>query len=623
MVSSPKNPAEQAAAGFFTPQTQPKKEAEFEFFFTRSVEFRQETIYFIVVDRFLDGDSNNDQGPNPNLYDPSRQHWGKYWGGDLEGVVQKLDYLKDLGVTAIWLSPLFEQVEDMAESAAMHGYWTKDFKRINSRFIAKGQPNSLYQETVFDRLVAEMHKRGMKLILDIVCNHSSPDINGQKGKLYDDGQLIADYYDDSNNWYYHNPTISDWNDEHQVLCYEMMGLATFNENNPDYRNYIKTAIKQWLDKGVDALRIDTIKHMPIWFWQEFLTDLKTHKPDLFTFGEWGFGHPNDGRSPQFANNTGMSIVDFGLCFAIREAIAQNQEGGFHRIQAIFECDHYYNSATELITFFDNHDMSRFLSLNGNGNKLRLAVALILTCRGIPCLYYGTEQYLHNDTNGGNDPYNRPMMSDWNTDNDLYKTIGKLSRLRRKNPAISLGSQEQKYLSDDVYVYVRLYRDSRCLVVLNKGGHTTINIDNTELPDGNYNCVVTDRSLSVSGGRISDVYLSPDEVIVLSYQGEIVTGKIVVRVQLNGVQTDLGETVVVIGDCPELGNWEIDKGYPLEYINQNTWFGEIPFNESAGKAIAYKYAIASSSGSATREDIISRRWILASTGTVKWRNKWAG
>lgn len=624
MVSSPKTPAEQAATGFFAATTEPEKEAtEFEFFFTRSVEFRQETIYFIVVDRFLDGDSNNDQGPNPNLYDPSQQHWGKYWGGDLEGVVQKLDYLKDLGVTAIWLSPLFEQVEDMAESAAMHGYWTKDFKRINSRFIAKGQPNSIYQETVFDRLVSEMHKRGMKLILDIVCNHSNPDINGQKGKLYDDGQLIADYYNDSNNWYYHNPTINDWNDEHQVLCYEMMGLATFNENNPDYRNYIKTAIKQWLDKGVDALRIDTIKHMPVWFWQEFLTDLKTHKPDLFTFGEWGFGHPNDGRSPQFVNDTGMSIVDFGLCFAIREAIAQNQDGGFNRIQAIFECDHYYNSATELITFFDNHDMSRFLSLNGNGNKLRLATALILTCRGIPCLYYGTEQYLHNDTNGGNDPYNRPMMSEWNTDNDLYRTIGKLSQLRRKNPAISLGSQQQKYLSDDIYVYVRRYRDSRCLVMLNKGGDTTINIDNTELPDGNYNCVVTDRSFSVTGGRISDVHLSPDEVIVLSYQGEFVTGKMVVRVQLNGVQTNLGERVVVTGDCPELDNWEIDKGYPLEYINQNTWFGEIPFNESAGKAIAYKYAITRLSGPATRENITSRRWILASNGTVKWRDKWAG
>ena len=318
----------------------------------------------------------------------------------------------------------------------------------------------------------------------------------------------------------------------------------------------------------------------------------------------------------------MSIVDFGLCNAIREAIAQNQPGGFHRIQAIFDCDHFYNSATELITFVDNHDMPRFLSLNGNGNKLKLAVALILTCRGIPCLYYGTEQYLHNDTNGGNDPYNRPMMTDWDTNSDLYKMLGKLSELRRNNPAICAGSQQQKYLSDDIYVFLRRYRDCRCLVIMNKGGTTTIEIDNTELPDATYTCPITERSISVVGGRISGLTLSTDEVVVLSHQGEIVEGKIVVRVQLNDVQTQLGETVVVTGDCPELGNWDIDKACPLEYINQNTWFGEIPFNESAGKAVAYKYAIIRPSMLPVRENLPCRRWILADTGTVKWRNKWA-
>ncbi|MGK7944336.1 MAG: alpha-amylase family glycosyl hydrolase [Microcystaceae cyanobacterium] len=620
MISVPNSSAQRAAAGFHTPSNESEKQAEFDFFFTRSIEFRQETIYFIVVDRFQDGDTNNDEGPNPHLYDPSRQHWGKYWGGDLQGVINKLDYLKDLGVTAIWLSPLFEQVEEMGESAAMHGYWTRDFKRINSRFIAKGEPNSLYQETVFDRLVAEMQKRGMKLILDIVCNHSSPDINGQKGKLYDDGTLIADFYDDQNGWYHHNPSITDWDDEYQLLYYEMLGLATFNESNADYRHYIKTAIKQWLDKGVDALRIDTVKHMPVWFWQEFLTDLKTHKPDLFAFGEWGFSNPNDNRSAKFANDTGMSIVDFGLCSAIRDAIALNR-GGFYGIQGIFDCDHFYNSATELITFIDNHDMPRFLSLNSDWYKLRLAMALILTCRGIPCIYYGTEQYLHNDGNWGNDPYNRPMMDHWDTETDLYQMIGKLSKLRRTNPAISLGSQQQKYLSENIYVFLRRYRDSRCLVVINKGGDAMIDIGNTELPDADYQCVITGRSISVIDGRISGLSLNTNECLVLSHQGELVTGQIVVRVQLNGIQTKPGEIVVVTGDCPELGNWDMEKAYPLEYINQNTWFGEIPFNESAGGAIAYKYAIVRSDQSHWRENIPCRRWILAESGTVKWRNRW--
>lgn len=614
--------AKQAAAGFLTEQTAPDQQAGFEFYFTRSIEFRQETIYFIVVDRFLDGDSNNDQGPNPSLYDQSRQHWGKYWGGDLQGVINQLDYLKNLGVTAIWLSPLFEQVEEMQDNAAMHGYWTKDFKRINTRFIAKGEPNSLYQDTVFDRLVEAMQQRGMKLILDIVCNHSSPDINGQKGQLYDDGVLIADYYNDENHWYHHNPQITDWNDEYQLLYYEMLGLATFNEGNPHYRHYIKTAIKQWLDKGVDALRIDTVKHMPVWFWQEFITDLKTHKPATFIFGEWGFSHPNDGHSARFANDAGMSIVDFGLCSAIRDAIAQNRPAGFYWIEQIFECDHYYNSATELITFIDNHDMPRFLSLNPSWEKLQLAIGLIMTCRGIPCLYYGTEQYLHNDTNGGNDPYNRPMMNKWDTTTLLYQNIQKLSSLRRKNPAISLGSQQQKYMTDDVYCYLRRYRDSRCLVLLNKGQATTIDLENTELPDLEYKCIITQRSISIHEGRIQGLTLAENELIVLSHVGELVKGQMVVRVQLNGVQTQPGELVVVTGDCPELGDWDLEKAYALEYINKNTWFGEIPFNESAGKAIAYKYAIRRLGQDPWRENILNRRWILATHGTVKWRDRWA-
>ncbi|MHC5720039.1 MAG: alpha-amylase family glycosyl hydrolase, partial [Nostoc sp.] len=142
------------------------------------IEFRQETIYFLVVDRFYDGDPDNSEGANSELYDPTRQEWGKYWGGDLQGVIDKLDYLKNMGVTALWLTPLFEQVEELfVGNAALHGYWTKDFKRLNPRYIAEGENPSLNatqeeKNTTFDRLIAELHKRNMKLVLDIVCNHS-------------------------------------------------------------------------------------------------------------------------------------------------------------------------------------------------------------------------------------------------------------------------------------------------------------------------------------------------------------------------------------------------------------------------------------------------------------------
>jgi len=609
-------------------EVKPESEIDLEFLYTRDIEFRQETIYFLVVDRFYDGDPENSEGPNPELYDPEGKDWGKYWGGDLQGVIDKLDYLKDMGVTAVWLTPLFEQVEALfIEQAAIHGYWIKDFKRLNPRFIAKGDNPSINQtqetkDTVFDKLVYELHQRNMKLVLDIVCNHSNPDFSGKKGELYDDGVKIADFNDDKDNWYHHYGEVQNWEDEWQVQNCELSGLATFNENNIAYRNYIKSAIKQWLDRGVDALRVDTVKHMPIWFWQEFNADILTHRPDVFIFGEWIYSDPRNERSVEFVNESGMTILDFGLCVAIREVLGKGAEAGFSLVQDVLDLDYHYYGATELITFIDNHDMPRFQSLNPDPEMLRLAIGLIMTTRGIPCIYYGTEQYLHDDTEGGNDPYNRPMMEKWDTDSPIYRDVRLLSGLRRLNPAISMGSQWQKYLTPDVYCYVRRYRDSVVFVAMNRGNSVTLEEVDTELPDGEHTEVLSRRKFEVKDGKLYNLELGSREVMIFSRVGERVKAKTIVRAQLNNVQTQPGEKIVVIGDCPELGNWDIGKGFPLEYINTNTWFGEIPFNESAGKLISYKYALLREGQSPLRENLVCRRWVLVSEGTVKWRDKWA-
>jgi cyclomaltodextrin glucanotransferase len=588
------------------------------------VECRGETIYFAVVDRFNSGKKDR-LGKETSLDDPSHKDWLKYWGGDLQGILDKLDYLADLGITAIWLTPLFEQVEGVAgESAPLHGYWTQDFKRINARWVNHQEEVRLFsRQTVLDTLIDEMHKRRMKFILDIVCNHSSPATSIGKGKLYDDGKLIADFDDDKNNWYHHYGDVKDWNDEWQVQNCELCGLATFNENNYQYRRYIMDSISMWLDKGVDALRIDTVKHMPNWFWQEFTCEMHTRKPNVFIFGEWIHNHPSNPVAVDFANHSGMTVFDFGLCQAIRDCIAGNAEPGFQLVQEILNQDGSYRNASELITFYENHDMPRFQSLGASNEMLDIATCLIMTMRGIPCLYYGYEQYLHNDTDGGGDPYNRPMMEKWDTGARAFHYTRRLSAERGKNPAIQWGGHWQKIVEKDLYAFVRKYQQSRCAVILNKGPERVIESLDTELPDGTHQCILTGAKIEVKSGQLTNFKIGAAECHVFSFIGERVEGKTIARLQLNGLVTRPGDSVVVCGDCPELGRWDLSKGVPLEYINPNTWFTELHFNETAGQSIAYKFAILhpEPNSAPTRENRPARRRAVGAEGVAKWRDIW--
>jgi cyclomaltodextrin glucanotransferase len=587
------------------------------------VECRGETIYFAVVDRFNRG--KKDPIQETALDDPSRKEWKKYWGGDLQGIVDKLDYLQQLGVTALWLTPLFEQVEGAAgDSAPIHGYWTQDFKRVNARLVNREEEIRLFaSNTVLDTLIAELHKRGMKFILDIVCNHSSPATTKGKGKIYDDGKLIADFDNDVNHWYHHYGDVKDWNDEWQVQNCELCGLATFNENNIEYRRYIVDSIKMWLDKGVDALRVDTVKHMPNWFWQEFTCEMHTHKPEVFIFGEWIYNHPSNPISVDFANHSGMTVLDFGMCTAIRAALAQDSPLGFKMVHDILNEDGHYRNASELVTFYENHDMPRMQSLGANDQMLELGTCLIMTMRGIPCLYYGAEQYLHNDTDGGNDPYNRPMMEKWDTNTPIFHMIQRLSAERGKNPAIQWGGLWTRIAEKDLFVFLRKYRDSRCLTILNKGPERVIEEIDTELPNGTHQCILTGEAIEVRDGKLVKFTIGQSVAKIFSFVGERVFGKTVARLQLNGVSTQPGDSVVIIGDCPELGHWDIGKGIKLEYINSNTWFTEIAFNESAGKSIAYKFAVLHPGPDSApgRENRPCRRRAVALEGVAKWRDVW--
>lgn len=475
-----------------------------------AADFKREVIYQIITDRFFDGNAaNNNPAQSAGLYDSTKTNWRAYWGGDLQGIQAKMSYLAGMGVTAIWISPPVDNLNANIPdgggnpTASYHGYQGRDFKRIEEHF---GDASNSW--TAFDNLVTAAHAVGIKVIIDFAPNHSTQNNAGEYGALYDNGTLLGNYTSDTNGYFHHNADISGagWDDRYQAQYYTLFGLSDVNQENSTMDGYMKAAAQLFQQHGADGFRIDAVKHFG-WGWQySFANSIYTYG-DSFLFGEWYQGNTNDPLyhdSYKFANKSGISLLDFPLNTAIRSVFGSN--ANFSTIDTVLtQEDSNFTWKEDLVTFIDNHDMARFLSVNNNNNRLHQAMAFVLTTRGIPCIYYGTEQYLHNDTSGGTDPYNRPMMPAFSTSTTAYQLTNKLSTLRRNNPAISYGTTAQRWMNNDVYIYERKFFNSVVLVAINKNETSSYNITglNTSLPAGSYSDNLTGllggSSITVTAG----------------------------------------------------------------------------------------------------------------------------
>jgi glycosidase len=475
----------------------------------QAADFKREVIYQIVIDRFFDGSTaNNNPSQSSGLYDSTKTNWRLYWGGDLTGIQQKVSYLAGMGVTAIWILPPVDNLNTNIPdgqgnpTASYHGYQARDFKRIEEHF---GDTSNTW--TDFDNLVTTAHQNGIKVIVDFAPNHSTTDNAGEFGALYDNGTFLGNYTSDSNGYFHHNGNISNFDDRYQLQYYALFDLADLNQENATIDAYLKAAAQQFQQHGVDGFRIDAVKHAT-WGWEySFANSIYTYG-DSFLFGEWYQGNTSDPLyhdSYKFANKSGISLLDFPLNTAIRDVFGSSNTN-FSEIDGVLSTESgNFTWKEDLVTFIDNHDMARFLSINNNNNRLHEAMAFTLTTRGIPCIYYGTEQYLHNDTNGGTDPYNRNMMSGFSTTTTAYQLMNKLSTLRHNNPAVSYGSTGQRWINSDVYIYERRFFGSTVLVAINKNDSSSYSITglNTALPAGTYtdylNGLLGGSSITVSTG----------------------------------------------------------------------------------------------------------------------------
>ncbi|MGA7557089.1 MAG: alpha-amylase family glycosyl hydrolase, partial [Candidatus Acidiferrales bacterium] len=463
-------------------------------------DFKKQVIYQIVTDRFCNGDTSNDNPPQSSgLFDSSQTNWNLYWGGDLAGIQAKLSYLHGMGVTALWISPPMDNINvnipdgSGNPTAPYHGYSAHDFMRIEEHF---GDVNNTW--TAFDNLVTAAHNLGMKIIVDFPVNDSNPNTDGEDGALYNDGTLVTNFNTDPNGCtggtvggcvYHHTPGIpSCFCDRFQIQYDTLEGLADFNQEDSTTDSYLKSAMQTYQAHGVDAFRIDAVKHAT-WGWEYSLANTAFTTDPSFFFGEWFLTSTTDEFYHDFykyANKSGMSVLDYALYQAVRDVFASNNN--FSEIDSLISTeDSNFTWQNDLVTFFDNHDNPRFLNVNDNTNRLNEATAYILTERGIPIIYYGDEQYLFNPTSGGSTPYNRQMMSSFSTSTTQYNLIKDLATLRQNNDAVAYGSHTQRWINNDVYIYERQFYNSVVLVAINKNDSTSYSITglNTALPAGNY------------------------------------------------------------------------------------------------------------------------------------------
>jgi glycosidase len=442
----------------------------------------EDLIYLIMPDRFANGDLQNDEVPSMKQSKTNREGQYQRHGGDLQGVMDHLDYLQELGITTLWLNPI-EEIDQPEES--YHGYATTDHYRVDPRLGS----NQLYFE-----LVEACHERGMKVIRDVVYNH-----------LGNEHYLIRDLpardwvhqFDTFTRTTYRAPTLLDpyaseadrklmadgWFDHH---------MPDLNQDNPEVANYLIQNSIWWIEyTGIDGYRIDTYAYPDQRFMAELGKRLRKEYPRLTLFGEtWVHGVPvqawfTEKMAGKDFDSYLPGVTDFQLYYAINDALSQpfGWTEGLSRLYYTLAKDYLYHNPNELVTFLDNHDLGRFYSMaEENWHKYQQGVGFLLTTRGIPQLYYGTEILMKNYWDASNhDKVREEFPGGWPGDAaNKFEAAGRtqaeqaafdfvktLANFRKNSSALTKGKLMQFVPEAGVYAYFRYDAKQTVLVILNQ------------------------------------------------------------------------------------------------------------------------------------------------------------
>lgn len=464
--------------------------------------FAAQAVYFVVTDRFVDGDPSNNhrqQGqPDRHTFDrpitdlQGRQGNIGYLGGDFRGIADNAPYISDLGFGAVWLTPIVENPDEafMGGQAlgegffadqgktGYHGYWGVNFFVEDEHLVS--------EQLDFAALAAILDSNGLSTVLDIVCNHGSPSFTMPEdqpmfAELYDEnGVLVADHQN------LPPEQLDPSNPLHRFFKREpdIAQLSNFDEDNPEVLDYFVRAYLGWIDAGADAFRIDTIRHMPHQFWKAFSERIRDKHPGFFMFGE-SFEY-DDARVAEhtWIENGRISVLDFPGQEAINAVFADGDP--YSRLLDYLHLDdQLYQNPYELMIFYDNHDMPR---MDAAATGFIDANNWLFTSRGIPVVYYGSEVMFRagRPEHGGNRDYFGQDAIEAATENPVYKQLRRIARVRAATPALQRGLQLNLHFDADTASFLRVYHygdtEQVVLVGLNKGDKDAdIRLDQWRLP----------------------------------------------------------------------------------------------------------------------------------------------
>jgi len=440
-----------------------------------------DVVYSLMPDRFANGDTANDNpARSPGLLDRGRGRY--YHGGDLAGIRQRLPYLKSLGVTAIWLNPLYDNNDRLNERETYegqpitdyHGYGAVDFYAVDEH---------LGTMTELRQMGDDAHRAGIKIILDMVANHTGPYhawVTDSPTSTWYHGTAADHLANTWQTWTLADPYATPAVREATLDGWFGGFLPDLNQSDPEVARYINQNTLWWLGmSGIDGIRQDTWPYVPRTFWRGWMRAIKREYPSVKVVGEVLEGDPSligffeGGRRAWDGVQTGVdALFDYPLFYPIRRAFGEGKQ--LREVAMMLGRDHLYVDPSSLMTIIGTHDVSRFMNETGaTTDGLKLAYTLLLTVRGTPLIYYGDEIAMP----GGSDPDNRrDFPGGWRGDarsafdasgrtaaeQAVWSHVQRLLQLRASRSDLRRAPMRHLHASDQAFVYAR----GRSVIALN-------------------------------------------------------------------------------------------------------------------------------------------------------------